>query len=421
VTDDRIDMLIRRLDIGFEPDPAFVSATLSALRPRAQAARVTDAGPFGRFRRALRLVVRDAATIPAVGQRRAAILVVALLAFAIVGLLIAGTLRRAISFPSGPLLLSNHGDLQAVDGPAGAHRSILPPGVAAEAVSRSPDGRLVAFWTIEGDGVSRMHVVGVDGRDERPIAGNLSLGFTNTIDTWSADSRFIATEAVVPDPSTATDRIVVVDVRTGTARVITRPGLVAQNPLWSPDGQSIAFTAVSAGIRSLAVIRLDGSDLRTLGGTVRGVSGPDTWSPDGRWIYFDANGLIYRTDVSTGRTEWLFTSDLKSGAPASSPDGSQVAFMVHRPGPAGWDLHIGNSDGSHDHLLLEFATNDGWSTDGRFILSEWTPPGLPGGLATVDPRGSSVEIVVPFPPECRMDLDPRQTCLQGVGWGEPRP
>src|SRR5947208_2725024 len=120
MTDERIDALIRRLDVAYDPDPAYIRQTLATLRPRAQAARVNDAGRLGRVARDVRLVLRDAA--PSRSPRRAAILLVALVALAMVGLVIAGSLRRVPAFPSGPLIFSYAGELQALDGATGTPR-----------------------------------------------------------------------------------------------------------------------------------------------------------------------------------------------------------------------------------------------------------------------------------------------------------
>ena len=56
MTDERIDALIRRLEVTSDPDPEFVRSTYLALRPRARAARVSDASWIGRLRRDLRLM-----------------------------------------------------------------------------------------------------------------------------------------------------------------------------------------------------------------------------------------------------------------------------------------------------------------------------------------------------------------------------
>ena len=60
MTDERIDALIRRLDVTTDPDPEFVRSTYASLRPRARAARVRDTSRIGRLVRDLHLVVAGA-------------------------------------------------------------------------------------------------------------------------------------------------------------------------------------------------------------------------------------------------------------------------------------------------------------------------------------------------------------------------
>jgi N-acetylneuraminic acid mutarotase len=60
MNDERIDALIRRLDVPADPDPYFVRSTYLKLRPRARAARVSDASWIGRLVRDLRLLTLSA-------------------------------------------------------------------------------------------------------------------------------------------------------------------------------------------------------------------------------------------------------------------------------------------------------------------------------------------------------------------------
>ena len=110
-------------------------------------------------------------------------------------------------------------------------------------------------------------------------------------------------------------------------------------------------------MRSLAVIRTDGSGKRTISGDLVGVAGPDTWSPDGTWIYFDANPTlgnredngVYRANVAGGFSQLLIGNGLgldTAFAPASSPDGTLIVFIVPRSDGQATDLYIANSDGS---------------------------------------------------------------------------
>ena len=412
MTDERIDALIRRLDVTSDPDPEFVRSTYASLRPRARAARVNDASRIGRLARDVRLVatgLRWPSMTRPVGMVG---LVVLLVLATIVALATLGALNRSIR--NGPLIVSIGGELRAIDVVDGSVRRILPPGDNAKGVSRSPDGRLAAFWTI-GGGRAHLYLVGVDGQNRHELGADLRLGWTDAIDTWSSDSRFLATE-VSPDGGIA--RIVVADVDTGAARVVSPTGIVAHNPLWSPDDRWIAFTEESGTARSIAIIRTDGSGMRTVSGDLGNIGGPDTWSPDGVWIYFDDSGRIYRANVAGGFTQRLTGDDLGAYAPASSPDGTLIAFIVDRSHQY-WDLYIANSDGTDAHRLLEHAENDGWSADGRYVLAQWNPTDQPGGLAIVKPDGSEFRVVLPFDAIC--PPHPGQTCTDGVGWGQARP
>jgi eukaryotic-like serine/threonine-protein kinase len=75
------------------------------------------------------------------------------------------------------------------------------------------------------------------------------------------------------------------------------PGLFAV----SPDGQSLAFIATGTdGIRRLWLRRLDSLEAQPLRGT-EGLSTPTPfWSPDSRFIAFDAGGTLKKIDVSGG-------------------------------------------------------------------------------------------------------------------------
>jgi Tol biopolymer transport system component len=397
MTDERMDALIRRLDATSHPDPEFARSTYAALLPRARAARAKDATWIGRVLRDLRLTSVDARRSSAARPLGVMSLVVLLILATIMVLVIVGSMNRSIQ--NGPLIVSIRGELQAVDPLDGSARKILPPGESAHGVSRSPDGRLVTFWTIDG-ARSRLWVIGVDGQHRRELAPDLSLGWDDAIDVWSSDSRFLATGTIIDGGIT---RIVVVDVETGSARVVTPSRVAAHDPLWSPDDRWIAFGLdEDNGHRSLAVIRADGSDWRRVGKVVD-IGGPDTWSLDGVWIYFgDTRGRLYRANVAGGTTQRLSADDLVAFSPASSPDGTLIAFIVNRNNDH-WDLYAANSDGTNPHRLLEYAENDGWSADSRYVLAQWNPLDQPGGLAVVKPDGSEFRVVVPFDALC----DPR--------------
>lgn len=153
MTDERIDALIRRLDVPSDPDQAFVRTTYLALRARARAARVSDASRVGRLKRDLRLVISGAAWPSMPRRTSAAGFVVLLILAAMVALAVVGALNRQPT-QNGPLLVSIGGELQAIDTLSGSIRTIPLGGDEAHGVSRSPDGRFVTFWTVAGGAVA---------------------------------------------------------------------------------------------------------------------------------------------------------------------------------------------------------------------------------------------------------------------------
>ena len=163
--------------------------------------------------------------------------------------------------------------------------------------------------------------------------------------------------------------------------------------------------------------RVDGSEMRDVSGHLPAaaqVDGANSWSPDGMWIYFPAEPWVFRANVATGTSTRLTWEHYQAAAPALSPDGMLLAYTISTP--SNWDLYVANSDGTGAHRVLNDARDNGWSADGRFVLSRWMPSDQPGGLALVSPDGSGYRLVVPAEQAC-----PDRTTGCDVDWGQPRP
>jgi dipeptidyl aminopeptidase/acylaminoacyl peptidase len=421
MTDDRIDALIRRLDVTSEPNAAFAEKTLDALLPRVQRARRADARWFSGVSRALRAPFGSPTmATPARIQPIVLFVVLALIVLsAVLAVALIGSRPSPSPLGNGPLMVATTDGLRRIVPGDGGASAVVVDG-PTKGASRSPDGALVSFWTTTPTG-DRLEVIGVDGTGRRPLTTGLHLTWNGCIDTWALDSHAVAAEVLVDGVS----RILVADVATGSARLLTPPNVDALCPLWAPDGGSIAFAMKSDAGQPLAVIGIDGHGLRVISGLDADVivAGPDSWSPDGSWIYFGAavsgqRSRVYRADVARGVSQALTLEALGAAAPALSPDGRRLALIVRRGGV--YDLYAANADGTDIHLVLADAVNDGWSADGELILADWRPTDGRGGLLTIRPDGTGQRLVYPLPSGCTQTTG-QPGCVDSIGWGQARP
>lgn len=114
-------------------------------------------------------------------------------------------------------------------------------------------------------------------------------------------------------------------------------------PVWSPDGDRVAFISDRDGNLELYLMNANGSELTRLTDSA-GNEGHPTWSPDGTVIVFERT----QEAPATGKTSHLFAVSLENGSvrqltnspdndyhPSWSPDGRYIAFnrdVLHREG-----------------------------------------------------------------------------------------
>lgn len=159
------------------------------------------------------------------------------------------------------------------------------------------------------------------------------------------------------------------DVATGEVRVITRQSSWTMASDWKPDGTRLVVLTRRDGNSEVYTMAADGSDLRRITNTRGDDYGP-VWSPDGQRI-------AYGEDVGGGTTQIFVCAgdgsnrvQLTTGAPGAngpmwSPDGTRIAYI------AGSNVMVMRSDGSNREILYtDGAEKEGcdWSPDGSQVM-----------------------------------------------------
>ncbi len=158
------------------------------------------------------------------------------------------------------------------------------PDVAVRAVPWSPDGRMLAFSS-KRDGNWDLHLINADGSGQRNLTRNPASDFFRT---WLPDGRIVFSSDRDGD-----NELYAMNADGGGLQNLSRDweGVVrgARGPWpWaflSPSGEKVAF-AVGASTGSLYVMNADGSGRRKLVERMQGDFSP-VWSPDGQRIAFE--------------------------------------------------------------------------------------------------------------------------------------
>jgi hypothetical protein len=356
---------------------------------------------------------------PVVPVRRAwlQIGVVALLGLALIAAaLIVGARPR----PAPPLGLAANGriafanglDALILDPFADGERAVsLAGGMGSEGNPEfSPDGTLIAYFSRDpafgqSGGPVHLFVAPADGSEVgRPVSGGIVMwDNANVSPKWSPDSTRITYHGYEIRTQTSGIAVARVDGSEATMLVAGGDQFLFGGPVWSPDGQWIAYRDMSYEFpdgTALKVVASGGGEPRVVTFTP-GKSDSYTdlsWSPDSRQLAYvrrlseepgDASVAIL--DVSTGSERVLTDGDVRSDYPAWSPDGKRLAYFLGTMTTRGLIgvVIVDLATGSQIELGAVLDCEVHWSPDGEYLLGY--APGCRDALVVVpvdDPKAA---------------------------------
>ena len=286
------------------------------------------------------------------------------------------------------IVVSGAGVVPYVDAAFKVRAGMAPMEFVVESVENLPRGKALAcgiLGDVNNDGQVDLAdallvvVFNLDPSITAPNNGNMGLGDVTDDGTVNlADLLAIMTYVINPlDASLPTgigQAATRVNWVAGPIRRLTNDaGVTLGTNVWSPNGRYIYFNAEIDGDFGIYWVTADDSAVFRWTRFSENDSSP-VWSPDGRYIAFDSarggNLDIYLIDMDTN-TEYRLTDNSDyDHSPAWSPDGSQIAFESNRTGD--WDIYVMDADGEDEYLRRltnndDYDVNPTWSPDGSQI------------------------------------------------------
>lgn len=151
----------------------------------------------------------------------------------------------------------------------------------------------------------------------------------------------------------------------GDERPLTPPGEEGSCPVFSPDGEAVAYLAPGdEGETDLRVVAVNGGDPVTVASAVEGSEYP-SWSPDGRHLAYAGGAPVNVWVVSRAGGEPRQLTRSGGDYPRWSPDGRRIAYVIWTeesdPLQGAW---VVDAAGGEPVRVGDLPTQLGWSPDG---------------------------------------------------------
>jgi Tol biopolymer transport system component len=256
---------------------------------------------------------------------------------------------------------------------------VSPAGTLATIPGGDARGQVQLAWVDRKGG--RIGTVGAPG-----TYGQIAL---------SPDERSVALEIW----EGGTSDLWVMDVARGvTSRLTATPGMEI-DPVWAPDGRSLAFAAVRDGKEDLRRRGLRANDPEIVLLDAPGQNFPESWSRDGRTIALcrletdGKQGAWALTTTGDGKAEAIVAGPFRVDEPQISPDGQWVAYVSSESGRDEVYVEPFRREGDRVRVSVDGGGQPKWRGDGRELFLVTGNRRLQA--VTVRPAGDRVDVTLP--------------------------
>jgi Tol biopolymer transport system component len=312
-----------------------------------------------------------------------------------------GWMRRV--YAAGHLLFVRDGTLLAQPFDAGkgvlsGEPVAIAPSVASWSVNEafawfavSPAGTLAYF---SGAGVSgQVQLAWLDRKGAQ--VGTVGAPGDYSQFTLSPDGRNVALE--VRDEKQGYD-VWVMDVARGVASRVTSRAGDERDPVWAPDGRSLAFAAMGADKGVLRRKGLRAADPETLLTQTADEDHPEFWSRDGETLLFvrrteDDSQSIWALSLKSGKVEPILDARFRVDEPQLSPDERWLAYVSQESGRDEVYVEPYRRNGDRVRVSVDGGGQPKWRGDGKELF--YVTPGNLLMAVSVRASGERLEVSLP--------------------------
>ena len=276
-----------------------------------------------------------------------------------------------IAFSSGR---TGNAEIYVMDTDGGNQQNLTNNPASDHSPSWSPDGKRIVFVSdrdghakdgIHGRPTSEIYVMDADGGNQQNLTNHRG---DDGSPSWSPDGKRIVfssdRDQGRDDPHNS--EIYVMDANGGNQQNLTNSPNDDRYPSWAPDGKRIVFSSSREGhfrnilriTDEIYVMDADGGNEQRLTEN-RNNDWQPVWSPDGERIAFSSDTQgdvrifdIYVIDADGGNLQNLTNHHAWDGPPSWSPNSERIAFVSRRDGNS--EIYVMDADGGN----LQNLTNN---------------------------------------------------------------